>query len=176
MKFWAESSVQKDGIIHFRFPDGLTLEGRVIDHAAPHKFVIQYWAGSRVTFDLKDDGMGGTDLSLTTTRKLKRRGWKPSEDGSPSYSPSKLRWTSEWTFGITIQEDLGPRLCGQLTSDPFLVEIWFVKSSGNEGYRDVPIIPFFPQEQSWCRDLPGPRSTYGDFQGIYQGIVLSSLA
>ncbi len=71
VKFWAESSVQKDGVILFRFPDGLALEGRVIDHDPPYKFVIQYWAGSRVTFDLKDDGMGGTDLSLTDYQETK---------------------------------------------------------------------------------------------------------
>lgn len=64
-RFWAESAVETNGEIHFRFPNGLTWRGRVIENRSPHRFAVRYFGGSRVTFELGDDGVGGTDLTLT---------------------------------------------------------------------------------------------------------------
>jgi 8-oxo-dGTP pyrophosphatase MutT (NUDIX family) len=64
-KFWAESAEERDGAIHFVFPNGFRWEAKVIECARPHKFAIEYIGGSVATFELEDDGSGGVDLTLT---------------------------------------------------------------------------------------------------------------
>lgn len=64
-RFWAESAVGRDGAIDFRFPGGQTWRGRILAQAPPHRFSVEYYGGSRTTFELADDGAGGTDLTLT---------------------------------------------------------------------------------------------------------------
>ena len=64
-RFWAESAVERDGAIDFRFPTGQTWRGTVIEKTPPHRFVVEYYGGSLTTFELSDDGAGGTDLMLT---------------------------------------------------------------------------------------------------------------
>jgi uncharacterized protein YndB with AHSA1/START domain len=64
-KFWAESAVEVEGQINFRFPDGQTWQGQVIENQPPNRFVVEYFGGSLTTFELAGDGAGGTDLVLT---------------------------------------------------------------------------------------------------------------
>lgn len=64
-RFWAESAAERDGAIDFRFPGGQTWRGRILEQAPPRRFVVEYYGGSRTTFELADDGAGGTDLALT---------------------------------------------------------------------------------------------------------------
>ncbi len=63
-RFWAEDSRERDEIIHFTFPDRLTLDAEIIEKKPPERFVLEYF-GSIVTFDLKGDGRNGTDLTLS---------------------------------------------------------------------------------------------------------------
>ncbi len=63
--FWAESAIENDGEIEFQFPDGLYWRGRLIENTPPRRFVVEYFGGSITTFELADDGAGGTDLTLT---------------------------------------------------------------------------------------------------------------
>ena len=65
VRFWAESAVERDGEIEFRFPDGQVLRGHVVENAPPRRFTVRYFGGSVATFELADDGSGGTDLTLT---------------------------------------------------------------------------------------------------------------
>ena len=62
--FWAESAVEKDGAIHFRFPGGFSCVSRVLERRAPALFVLDYM-GAVARFELRSDGKGGTDLLLT---------------------------------------------------------------------------------------------------------------
>ena len=64
-KFWAESAVEGNGGIDFRFPNGQSWVGRILENTAPHRLAVEYYGGSVSTFDLTDDGNGGTDLTLT---------------------------------------------------------------------------------------------------------------
>lgn len=64
-RFWAESARESGGDIHFIFPNGLQLLSRVVVAEPPRRFRCTYFGGSVVTFDLVDDGRGGTDLLLT---------------------------------------------------------------------------------------------------------------
>ncbi|HYO16295.1 MAG TPA: SRPBCC domain-containing protein [Thermoanaerobaculia bacterium] len=66
-RFWAESAEEEDGILLFRFSNGQTLRSRILEEAPPHRFAINYFGGSRATFELASDGAGGTDLTLTET-------------------------------------------------------------------------------------------------------------
>lgn len=66
-RFWAESAEERDGVIDFRFPNGAAWRGRVLERDPPRRFAIEYFGGSRATFDCADDGAGGTDLTLTET-------------------------------------------------------------------------------------------------------------
>jgi uncharacterized protein YndB with AHSA1/START domain len=66
-RFWAESAVERDGAITFVFPDGQTWRGAILANEPPHRFAVVYFGGSTTTFELSDDGAGGTDLRLTDT-------------------------------------------------------------------------------------------------------------
>jgi hypothetical protein len=63
--FWAESSVEQDGVIHFVFPNQAEWTGRILEKTLPYKFKVEYYGGSLTSFELKPDGSGGTDLTLT---------------------------------------------------------------------------------------------------------------
>jgi uncharacterized protein YndB with AHSA1/START domain len=65
--FWAESAVEMEGEIHFQFPNGMTWRGAVVADHPPHRFALRYFGGSLASFELADDGAGGTDLTLTDT-------------------------------------------------------------------------------------------------------------
>lgn len=67
-RFWAESAVEVVGAIEFRFPNGETWRGRILVREPPKRFVVEYFGGSRTTFELEEDGRGGTDLTLTDER------------------------------------------------------------------------------------------------------------
>lgn len=62
--FWAESAVEDSGHIEFRFIDGYTFRGRVLDREAPRLLVLDYMGGP-ARFELSSDQVGGTDLLLT---------------------------------------------------------------------------------------------------------------
>jgi hypothetical protein len=62
--FWAVSAVETNGTIDFRFSNGLRCECRILERRKPERFRLEYF-GSPAQFDLGDDGMRGTDLSLT---------------------------------------------------------------------------------------------------------------
>lgn len=61
--FWAESATEREGKIHFEFPDGTELRSKILRVEAPHEFTIEYFNGV-VRFEFARDGDGGTDLSL----------------------------------------------------------------------------------------------------------------
>jgi len=63
--FWAESAVEKDGFIHFVFPNQAEWKGKILEQESPLKFKVDYYGGSITTFELAADGDGGTDLTLT---------------------------------------------------------------------------------------------------------------
>ena len=62
--FWAESAVEVDGCIEFRFINGLEYSSKILERIAPNLLSIDYF-GSPARFDLAADGTGGTDLLLT---------------------------------------------------------------------------------------------------------------
>lgn len=64
-RFWAESTVERGGIIHFVFPNNVTWDARVLHAVPPYLYSIQYYGGTETTFVLEDDGRSGTDLTLT---------------------------------------------------------------------------------------------------------------
>lgn len=63
-RFWAESAIEKDGVVQFRFPGGQTWDAKIIEVTPPHRFSLEYYGGSITLFILQDDGKGGTDLTL----------------------------------------------------------------------------------------------------------------
>ena len=63
--FWAESAVGSGDGIEFKFPNGQSWSGRILEKSSPHRFVVAYFGGSITTFELAGDGKGGTDLILT---------------------------------------------------------------------------------------------------------------
>ncbi len=58
-QFWAESAVD------FVFPNGWTWRGPILEQVPNEKYVVEYFRHSVTTFELQDDGKGGTDLRLT---------------------------------------------------------------------------------------------------------------
>jgi uncharacterized protein YndB with AHSA1/START domain len=62
--FWAESAQEQAGGITFRFTDSTTWHGKILVQEPPHRFRVEYYGGSITTFNLRDDGQGGTDLEV----------------------------------------------------------------------------------------------------------------
>lgn len=63
--FWAADARESDGTISFKFSNGMVLDSKVLERQRPARFALEYFGGSRVQFDLTDDGKGGTDLTMT---------------------------------------------------------------------------------------------------------------
>jgi uncharacterized protein YndB with AHSA1/START domain len=63
--FWAEEAKEVDGVIHWKFPNGLAGPMKVLERGPPTRFVCEYLDDSVVEFVLVPDGKGGTDLTLT---------------------------------------------------------------------------------------------------------------
>jgi uncharacterized protein YndB with AHSA1/START domain len=64
-RFWAESAVEREGAIEFVFPGGQRWRGAILERRPPQRFAVLYYGGSTTTFELEDDGAGGTELTLT---------------------------------------------------------------------------------------------------------------
>lgn len=62
--FWAESAIETDGFIEFRFINGYSCRSRVLERHPPRLWVVDYLGGP-ARFELAPDGRGGTDLLLT---------------------------------------------------------------------------------------------------------------
>ena len=62
---WAEAAAERDSVIHFVFPNQAEWNGKILENVPAHKFKVEYYGGSITTFELKSDGAGGTDLTLT---------------------------------------------------------------------------------------------------------------
>lgn len=63
-KFWAEKAEERNGIIHFVFPNGMIYEGEILESIPNQRYSIDYFE-SLVRFDLEALENGGTDLILT---------------------------------------------------------------------------------------------------------------
>jgi uncharacterized protein YndB with AHSA1/START domain len=64
--FWAESAVEHEGRITFRFVTGYEYAGRVLERRRPEVWAVEYFGGV-ARFELAPDGHGGTDLLLSHT-------------------------------------------------------------------------------------------------------------
>jgi uncharacterized protein YndB with AHSA1/START domain len=63
-RFWARRTTTVGGVVRFAFGNGQTLDATVLEASPPARFALTYFGGSRVTFVLRPDGDGGTDLEL----------------------------------------------------------------------------------------------------------------
>ena len=61
--FWAESAIERDGHIEFRFSNGYACRSRILERVPDRLWTIDY-IGGPVSFELSPDGEGGTDLFL----------------------------------------------------------------------------------------------------------------
>lgn len=61
--FWADSAPERDGVIAFRIGPYPLYEAKIQARERPRLFALRYF-DTDVTFDLRPDGAGGTDLSL----------------------------------------------------------------------------------------------------------------
>lgn len=57
--------MEKDDAVDFVFPNGATWRGDILERVQNEKFVVHYFGNSITTFELCDDGNGGTDLFLS---------------------------------------------------------------------------------------------------------------
>lgn len=79
--FWADSAIEENGIIYFHFSNGMEHRGKILESIPNHRFSVEYFGGSRATFELSEDIRGGTDVSITETSLPKeslaehRAGW-----------------------------------------------------------------------------------------------------
>jgi uncharacterized protein YndB with AHSA1/START domain len=98
-RFWALSAPEQDDIITFRFGSGQVVESRILERSLPDRFVLTYFGGSRVAFDLRPDGRGGTDLTLVET------GVPESEifDNLPGWVSVLLNLKAAVDFGVDLR-------------------------------------------------------------------------
>jgi uncharacterized protein YndB with AHSA1/START domain len=62
-RFWAESAIEEDGHILFRFSNGLEWRAEIYEENPPTHFSLNYF-DSKTSFELHSDSVGGTDLTL----------------------------------------------------------------------------------------------------------------
>jgi hypothetical protein len=62
--FWAESVAERHGVVRFRFINGVSYDGRILERERPQHWSVDYFS-STPRFTLRPDGAGGTDLTLT---------------------------------------------------------------------------------------------------------------
>lgn len=62
--FWAESAIEREGAIDFRFISGYECTSRILERHPHSVWAIDYMGGE-ARFELTEDGVGGTDLLLT---------------------------------------------------------------------------------------------------------------
>jgi uncharacterized protein YndB with AHSA1/START domain len=61
--FWAETAIEHDGHIQFRFSSGYACRSKILERVPGRLFEIDY-IGGPVSFELSPDGEGGTELFL----------------------------------------------------------------------------------------------------------------
>lgn len=61
--FWALEADERDGAIHFRFPNGMQETSRIVAAQPPSRFELIYF-GARTRFEIAADGAGSV-LTLT---------------------------------------------------------------------------------------------------------------
>ena len=62
--FWAESAVEREGVIDFEFINGMSYRSRILERVPPTRFSIDYF-DAVATFELESDGKAGTDVTVT---------------------------------------------------------------------------------------------------------------
>lgn len=65
--YWAESAPEVGGRVTFSILGYETFSGCILKKNAPSLFTLEYF-GTIVEFSLRDDGSGGTDLSLVASQ------------------------------------------------------------------------------------------------------------
>ncbi len=64
--YWAERAPERDGAIEFHILSYPVFKGQILAREPPRRFALEYF-GTVVSFELEDDGGGGTDLALVAT-------------------------------------------------------------------------------------------------------------
>ncbi len=77
--FWAETAIERDGHIEFRFSSGYACRSTILERVPAQLFSIDY-SGGRVSFQLSPDGAGGTELFLVH-RNIGRDEWNEVHAG-----------------------------------------------------------------------------------------------
>lgn len=62
--FWAESAIETDGFIEFKFINGYEYKSKILTREPPQLFTLDYFGGV-AQFEMHADAMGGADLLLT---------------------------------------------------------------------------------------------------------------
>ena len=97
--FWSKSAIERDGAIEFEAKSGNRWSCRIVERTPPVRFVMEY--GGLTTFELEDDGSGGTDLTLTNT------GVAPEdrEDALPGWLNILLPLKARADFDVDLRSD-----------------------------------------------------------------------
>jgi uncharacterized protein YndB with AHSA1/START domain len=66
-QYWVEAAEIHEGTLELVFPNGVKQRCRILERTAPKRFALEYFGGSIASFELADDGAGGTDLLLEVT-------------------------------------------------------------------------------------------------------------
>ncbi|HLE54481.1 MAG TPA: SRPBCC domain-containing protein [Thermoplasmata archaeon] len=98
-RFWAESANEREGTIHFEFPDGMIWQGRVLEAKPPHRFSVDYFGHSTVIFDVREDGEGGTDLFLTARSPVP----EDREEEIPGWISVLMALKAAVDFGVDLR-------------------------------------------------------------------------
>ena len=63
--YWAESADEKEGKIHYKFLNNIEDKGEILEKLPNKNYSVMYF-GWRVTFNLYEDGFGGTDMEMVS--------------------------------------------------------------------------------------------------------------
>jgi steroid delta-isomerase-like uncharacterized protein len=118
-RFWAEGASEREGRIHFRFPDGTRFAGRVLGSERPHAFDHEYFEGTTVRWRLAADGAGGTDLTLSEQVGEAARGGDAVDltENRSGWVSVLMSLKAAADFGVDLRNHDPQRSWGQLYVD-----------------------------------------------------------
>lgn len=98
-RFWAESAVERDGVIRFVAPGDVRWESEILEASPPTRFSVRYFGGTIATFVLAAGGAGGTDLTLIDEELP--QGWY--RDVLPGWVSVLLALKAAADFGVDLR-------------------------------------------------------------------------
>lgn len=98
-RFWAESAPEREGHVHFRFPNGCELKAEVLDCDPGRLYSLRYLGGNEVRFHLEE--IPGRGCIVTVEEQCQSTG--QYADDAPGWVSVLLALKAAVDFGVDLR-------------------------------------------------------------------------